>query len=558
MKNIIFIYVFVVSLLFIQGQARTFNDIIEMKEYGVNEEEILKDIEKYNIDVPVNKEVFFKLKNEGFSTNFIRRLRQMMEKKKGKKAKEKIDKPFSKVKPKKGKYYTLSVKISPPGSGSLLMYPKSKRNHFPEGTLIRIKPRPVYPYYFSHFTGDIKGFQPVAIKLSRNINVTVHFKKSAKVDPPPKIEDPKEFKDTRKKGYLYKGEVVGIVQGRGINKDWGFANEAEYKYIYQLEYTSTVLSNDGYTIKEHRTFHTVNEIFMVSKNKFHLDIGDDLSWVKNTAKGLGEALYLYGKATSNLKATLIGKMIKGGVYLGEFVIDTVEKVSITGKQIQDVCDIVQKYSGKNINFQEFERQFAKRTMGRVLGYAPNMKMLQGKTFVLTYEDGVGLTKIDVLGDDIITVREKDLLQRAFYLSDYYIFKDKNQPAKKIREGDSWQVDSRTLAGIIDPRLRHKSKGLINLTRARNTIIGKEEVANFIINKGLMKMYSLDREEEIIGKASIKQGSVLYDLRKRYVRRASINGTVNYKQVSKNHFFFKARLTGTPTMTIKYKCECVKK
>ena len=218
------------------------------------------------------------------------------------------------------------------------------------------------------------------------------------------------------------------------------------------------MTNNGYRIREHRTFQSVRQMLLISRYRFHLDIGKDMAWITSAMKDLGSIMEAYG-LIGDKRIGLAGKILKIGVFFGEKLVAVCEKISFGQSHLQSVLKKLQPVFGERSNFQNFKRKFIDPTIGQVLGYPPQMRLLEGKTFVLEYEDGVGLVKVDVLDKDkILTVREKELIQRAFYLSDYYIFQDRHHPNRPLRIGRYLGSRCPDLAGVLDPRLRHKAKG----------------------------------------------------------------------------------------------------
>ena len=552
-KMLIIVGVSLVLTNFMVAQSWTLEDILEMKAYGVSEGEILQEIDKRGVVVPVNLEIFLKLKARGFSSDFVRKFRLLMQRRQAK-----SPTPATATSKKKPKTFLIRTEVRPPGAGKIILVPApDPQGRVKAGSIVKIKPQAIPPYLFDQWQGDARGYYPLEVKVTSDLHLIACFAKATPPAAPKKIENSEHFRDTRRAGYSYQGKVVGIVSGQAQNKDWGLASSVYYKYLYSLEYRSRVMANNGYRIREYRTFDSVRQMLLLSRYRFHLDIGEDMAWLTSALKDLGSIMEGVG-LISDKRIALAGKILKVSVSLGEKVVAFCEKVSFKQSQVQSVLEKLQPVFGQRSSFKNFKRKFIDPAIGQVLGYPPQMRLLEGKTFVLEYEDGVGLVTVSVLDKDkILTVREKELIQRAFYLSDYYIFQDRHHPNRPLRIGDIWEVDARTLAGVLDPRLRHNAKGIIQLCRGANIDSPGKSLASFTLLKGTVKMAAIDSGQKLVGQADFDHGKIFYDLPLRYVTEAELSGTLNYRRVSQDHLFFKARLASTPKVEIRYQCHCAR-
>jgi hypothetical protein len=255
----------------------------------------------------------------------------------------------------------------------------------------------------------------------------------------------------------------------------------------------------------------------------------------------------------------VGLGIDASIPLLEIGAATVEKVVVDQQQIVSAFEMVESLTGKSKWLDQWKQRLTDPNMGRVLGYPSNMKLLEGKTFALEYEDGVGLIKVDIADQDkILTTHEKELLQRAFYLSDYYIFKDCDNPHRQLKPGNNWQVDAKTLAGVLDPRLRHRAEGKISLYREENQTFDGKDTAVFKIDEGTVKMVPVADKKSIAGEVSFSKGQIFYDLGLQYVRKADLSGAAKYRELSSDHLLFGARFFSDPNISMRYECSCQKK
>ena len=554
-QGILLMLLCVLALGVVQTRADslTVEDLIGARKF-LDEQSILKGVEQQlqnkQVTVFLQLQDFNRLGQAGFSKSFSEKLRSLL----GKYGMAIADRssPKTTVTAGSGKYHTLVITSQPPGAGTIVITPAPDDNgRLAAGIEVSVRPEAVAPYLFDHWQGDLRGYQPLKFRLSRDIRAVAVFKQPQKPTPPPKIEDPEGFKDTRKAGHVYVGEVVGVVEGQGFHKDWGIAAQVDYKYVYSLEYVSHVLSNDGYQIEEKRTFNSVKEMLFISKYQYRLDIRKDLEGVMRLLRVLGEMLYVIGDPTT--KAW--GKGIFVATKLADLTLGAIERKMVFGqKQIEGAFNSLEKVIGRSKALQNLKQRFLHSSMGKILGYPPHLKYLEGKTVVLRYENGVGLVDVGV-ESGILNTREKELMQRALYLSDYYIFRDRHDPKKTLAPGATWQVDARTLAGVIDPRLRHKAQGTIELRRMADEVDNKRRLAVFSLIEGRIRMVPTIDTQKIEGDIALTEGKIFYDLSQQYVVKAQLSGIAKYREISTDHLLFGARLATEPRITVHYQCSC---
>ncbi len=536
------------------SQTMTVSDFISARKI-LTEEEILASIEKKDVKIQLNEIDWAMLRKAGFSEHFLDKLRESG-------LKNTLQKQDNESSVNHPQYYKITISVRPENAGKVLCTPSPDADgKILCGTELKIHPQPNQSYLFKQWEGDIVGHYPLKLKIRKNLNIVAVFQQPYHESIPPKIEDPAEFKDTRMADHIYDGTVFGAIEGQGINKNWGMEAEVDYKYTYHVHYVSSVTANDGYRIKEKRHFDSVQEMLFLSKYRLNLDLKEEFIAVKEfmkiVEKGLkttGSILILtpYPGARGIGKIlSLAGEMINAGTFLTEEGLNQVQKIRFSQEQIESAFRIL----GKK-NLEKFQNMLSNPNLGAVFGYPPNMKMLEGKTFDLEYEDGIGLIKVDVSdSNQIITSHEKELIQRAFYLSDYYIFRDSDNPKRKINVGDTWNVDAKTIAGVLDPRLKHQAQGNIKLYRDKNQ---NSDTALFFLKSGKVQMVPIEKGKKIQGEFDFTKGQIFYDLPKQYVKEAYLSGTAKYHEFSIDHLFFGTRFSTQPNITIRYECKCEKK
>ena len=532
------------------GDVLRVEDLISARKF-LGDKAILTTLEQQlsqrAITLVLQEEDFARLKQEGCSDDFLQQLRAIL---------KKHAIPVQPSVPLK--YCQIKVEIQPGDkAGKVIITPAPDAGgKLPEGSEVSLWPQAGAGYIFDHWDGGVSGYYPLKFKLNRALQVIAVFQKNSKLsaqDSPPKIENPKEFKEIRKAGHCYKSQVVGVVEGRGDNKDWIVACEVDYKYVYTLRYSSEVSSNDGYHIHERRTFDSVEEMLLISDQRFKLDVREDTKWLFAFCKNLGNAMFLVGDP--NVKAW--GKAIYLTTELTDIALRQAERIKFDRKLVETVFNSLEGAFGANEHFKKFKDSVLNTDLGKILGYPPQMKMLEGKTFKLYYADGVGLEDVDVEDGTLITAREKELFHRAFYLSDYYIFRDQQDPKKVIGPGDTWKVDARTLAGVLDPRARHKVQGTIQLKRGEDQPGGGQPVATFDLIEGSVSLLSREDGKKVQGNMAFTKGKIFYDLNKQYVTHATLFGIANYQEISTDHLLFGTRLLSEPRISMEYKCDCTK-
>lgn len=583
MKIILFLSIFL-SILYAQD---TIEELETMKLYNMSEEKILHQIESQNMKEPLTPELYKKLKKLNFSSDFIKKYAEIVKKNQNKPdeniqqyniPKDKTIAPKNTQQPNQFpnkpthapnkekqnsnppnmvvKKCSLNVFVSPKGAGKIEITPKpDEYNQLPIDTIVRIIPISQEPYLFDSWSQDAVGTQPLEFKLDKNYNITANFKipHNKNLEPPKPLNNPKEFKETRKQGYRYNGSSFAIIQGKGSNKKWGFKGEVNYNYTYNMSYTSKIQSNNGYRIIEYRTFNQVRQNLFVSPIRFSLGI-EHLSKITQIITLGFEFITLFHPFHPAISFG-VRKITKTPDLLSKYFEFSEEQVNSCIENLQKY--IITRGFGNAIQrqLQNMKNTFLKA--GKVFGYPANMNLLEGKTFKLIYEDGIGLVKIDVVNpNQIVSLAEKELIERAFYMADYYIFKDKDKPLKKIDVGTSWKVEARNFASILDPRMSHTSSGSISLSRQQDVQMNNKNYATFSISPSTISMMDTERTHKMIGEVTLTGGEIHYDLDLKYVFDTKLQGTLNYKQISKDHLLFETTVTTKPTFQIYYTCDVV--
>ncbi|HPY75433.1 MAG TPA: hypothetical protein PLB63_08510 [Planctomycetota bacterium] len=567
--NFILLFFFISCLY---GQNWTLHDILNMKQYNLSEEEILQEIKEKGIQEKLTPQLFYKLRDMGFSSDFTKKLGEYLQgQQQGKQNQWESIKEQQKIEniqqEKKSPLYTIQVNILPEGAGKVeIIPPLNEDGQLPARTKVYIKPMAILPYYFEKWSQGASGIQPLEFELDNNIQLTAHFKVPQKQPVPQAINNPKDFQETRKQGYIYKGNTTAIVEGRGKNKDWGITGEVQYKYLYMINYTSTIESNNGDTIIETRKFDKVQQNLVLSPTRFYFDINEE--WWK----------YFLEKSTWAIDMVsdyIIPLMPQNGVALKmrsrilklseHMVLPTVSMLvkkyfSFTEEELLQILDSIEENT-INLGLREKFATFKEHVImkGKILGYPKRLNLLEGKMFRLTYKDGVGLTSIDTTDTaDILSLQEKELIERAFYMSDYYIFKDKDQPLRRLDIGTSWKVDAKNIASVLDPRMRHTTKGFIGLHRLHDMQKNNQNYAVFQIKNSTIQMQDTERNQQIAGEATFSNGIIHYDINLRYIQQAQLQGELKYRTISTDHLFFEAKMSTTPRFTIQYQCEVFRK
>jgi len=172
--------------------------------------------------------------------------------------------------------------------------------------------------------------------------------------------------------------------------------------------------------------------------------------------------------------------------------------------------------------------------------------LSGKRVRITYVDGVGVEAIAPVGCTL-SAEERDFIFGTAILSDCYILPDTG-----AKVGESWPVDGRQLAGLLDPSLRGRASGRVVVAREADAGGGEDRHATLAIREGTIAIDSSDATTRRIGSFT-PEGRLRYSLAGGYVDRAELAGRFDLEEVSTDHLLFETSFKSRPTLRVDSTC-----
>ncbi len=249
--------------------------------------------------------------------------------------------------------------------------------------------------------------------------------------PPPKpVTDLVRVKEQLKPGSTYRvGTELGFHM-TGTDQDWFSSSTVTISYAAKAQISRKIVSNDGTTIVEERTFNKVQATKLESQlDDFHIELGPTGDFVL-AGIGLLQPEYLFAAAGAK-------KLIEGTNLSG-----VLKAVGLDESRLAD----------------ELQKDPHIRAL-------PSMGDLEGKTVRLTYHNDLdGDVAVEAVSGGSLTAEEVQLLQSSVLLSDSLIF-----PNTEIKKGDTWEADSMYFVGMIDPSLMVRPEGKVQLQRAAEDV-----------------------------------------------------------------------------------------
>lgn len=174
--------------------------------------------------------------------------------------------------------------------------------------------------------------------------------------------------------------------------------------------------------------------------------------------------------------------------------------------------------------------------GAVLGDL-RVDEMEGRSATARYVNGQGLVSLDSAGQ--LSAAQEELLRRIDVVSEAHLLPDLAAAA-----GDTWTVDARHLAMLVDPAVKARIGGTVEFRR------GADEAGciRFEAIGGLVELRQLDSAAELLGRWS-PRGSLLYDPLQHAVVSGQLTGQVEVSRTSRDHKLFEAKWVGKPTYLI---------
>ncbi len=351
---------------------------------------------------------------------------------------------------------------------------------------------------------------------------TIHVKPDDPILPEYRsINRPEILQNMREEGKTYCSAIVGKVSGRAKKRDWeAIQVAANFNYIYTMKTTGKIIKNDGRTIVEERRFDNVGENCVVTDVSARLSLPEE---------------GMVGKFIDSFVRGITGGLVSGrdAVKLANHVIrfDKVpEGMMPFLEEIFDTDEIADKI-----------KMLSKEKDGRIL---------EGKTVRITFEDGMGVTKIEPVGNYKLSVEEQEIIKRTNYVMDYYLM-----PEKKVAVGEEWKINADVFSGLIDPRLPGKIIGEITVERIADfRRKGKGVNKRIRLTDGKISVVNPEGGNTVRGEVTRVSGMAIRPDEHRVVTSAGLRGYVQYKEVSRHHLLFDATMETEPRFEVKYECE----
>ena len=292
-----------------------------------------------------------------------------------------------------------------------------------------------------------------------------------------------------------------------------------------MKTTGKILKNDGHTVVEERFFDNVEDTLIVSDADVRVDmpaekLGGIVRFIaafaspyiaqearEEAAEYATAALRLFNKVHVHYTKEELRKMAKKEGFLIDKVKATIKAISL-----------------------------------------PNATLLKGKKVRLTFKDGLGLVTIEPMGCTL-SDEEVDIIKRTNFVMDHYLM-----PETKKDVGDEWKVDGSVFSGFIDPRLQGKVVGSLTVERIADFSGADGQVCKRLrLRDGNISVENPNADNMIVGKFMQITGSANMPSKDGVVTGAALQGYADYKNVSKNHLLFEARMEVQPHFEIKYEC-----
>ena len=348
------------------------------------------------------------------------------------------------------------------------------------------------------------------------------------------INQPAYLQMLRQEGKTYRSVVLGKLTGRASKSDWGLQGAAHFHYLYGLESSGKILSNDGVTIVEERTFKKVTEELLVSEYEVGIDLGKRLDGLLSLVQWAGAAAAGAGDVSG------AGASIAGGA-------GTIR--ALDGKEIaikKGWVNLARK-AGVFDQFPQIDPEKFESEL-RMFTHGTNDRLLEGKTVRITFVDGQGITTIEPVGC-MLSEKERDLIIRSNFALDHYIF-----PDRQVSPGEDWTVDGDTFSGFLDPRLSGKADGQVTISRTPDFIAADNEISKKLrLTNGEIVVREADSSQAVTGQLTGMKGILTIPEASQIITSAELSGSAVYQSVSTDHLLFEAKHSMIPEFEIKYRC-----
>lgn len=334
------------------------------------------------------------------------------------------------------------------------------------------------------------------------------------------INQPAALQMLRQEGKTYVSSVVGKVEGTATKSDWGIQGQANFVYIYSMQSTGRILSNDGLHVTEERTFSNVNEQVIINDGWIGLDL---------PPQGVG----LLSVALSKVAE-------RNGVDpdIGKALAHLISKTKIS----KGVLEKLNSCLGSPLDINNLAEQATMMTRLKA------GKLLEGKTVRIDFTDGQGITRITPVNGEL-TQEEVDVIKRTNFVMDHYIM-----PEREVEVGEKWTVDSSVFAGLLDPRMKGRVRGQVTVERVLDAPLKGKYARRVRLSDGNIEFTPPSQTEQVDGSVSNVRGQCTIPSDLGVVTSATLTGIAEYKSVSTDHLLFAAKMSVAPKFEVRYECE----
>lgn len=338
--------------------------------------------------------------------------------------------------------------------------------------------------------------------------------------PPSPLLDEVRVRESLKPGRTYLINTRMTFSMRGTDKDWHVVTSTvTVNYAANAEIERKIVSNDGRTIVEERTFKKVQSGKVETDlESFRIDLGATGDFLLGGIAILQpEALLAATSAKNIIEKNDLSKLFKA-----------------TGLAQSFVDDVVQRDP----------RMRAITSAGS----------LQGKTVRLTYtNDAKGEVRVEAVKESL-SVDEQRFLASSVLLADSLIFPDMG-----VKKGEKWQADGLYFIGLIDPSLMARTEGQVELMRGPDKKLPaasgqKQECVQISVVGGELNFHESNAKAEQIGFFRPQEGEMVFSPQDQIFIQGHLKGRGKLTIKSKDHILFEARSDREPELTIHYTCK----
>ena len=363
----------------------------------------------------------------------------------------------------------------------------------------------------------------------------------------------------REVGKTYHNEFVGKVFGKGINEDWWLKGICSFQYFYHVESNGKIISNDGETIIEERTFEQAEEHLFVDDVKLGFDL--PLDKYDMLIKGLSYA----GKGLAIMSTTADGGACLAPIITGISMIieksapfrNWLEKLNTVEIDLTVLNEALENAIAREwLHADWIEcKKSGEKVIGRKIVDGKDIagtdidQFLKGKTVRITFQNGVGITNLEPI-DCSLTKEEEKFIKRGNFIFEQYIMSGSEN------EGDDWIVDAELFGGFLDSRMEAHPMGKVGLHRRTDGNEDGQVVKYVEIKKGSsVALEDITKEgKKRSGNISEMSGTCEIVGEDKLVRKATLQGIVRYSEIKPHHLLFKTEFKTKPRLDIQYTCE----